>query len=152
MANSRPLFVETKTTGDRAVDGLLAGLVGGLVMAAYLLLISLIGEEGPAMMFGRFVPDGQGSAVVGVLLLLAIAAICGALFGFAHSLFGRLWPRRLPLWPVGVAYGLLLLLAARLIVLPTTGASFNEISTWHLALTNGLYGLVLGWLVGRGTP
>jgi hypothetical protein len=149
MANSRPLIVETKTTGDRVVDGLLAGLVGGVVMAVYLFLVSLVEGEGPAVMFGRFSPDGQGSAVIGLLLLLAIAAICGAIFGLGYSATGRLWPNWLPLWPVGIAYGLLLLLVARLVLLPTTGAAFDEISTWQLALTNTLYGLALGWLVGR---
>jgi hypothetical protein len=152
MANSRPFIVETKTAGDRAVDGLLAGLVGGLVMAAYLLLLSLINGEGPAVMFGRFSPDGPGPPLTGMLLLLALAAICGAIFGLGYSALGRLWPNWLPLWPVGIAYGLLLLLVARLILLPTTGASFNEISTWQLALANALYGLVLGWLVGQTRP
>jgi hypothetical protein len=148
MANSRPFIVETKTTGDRVVDGLLAGLVGGVVMAVYLLLVSLIVDQGPAVMFGRFAPDGQG-AVIGVLLLLAIAAICGALFGFGHSIFGWLWPRRLPLWLVGILYGLILLLVARLL-LPASGAALDEAPAWQLALANGLYGLILGWLVGRG--
>lgn len=152
MANSRPFMVETKTTGDRVVDGLLAGLVGGVVMAVYLFLVSLIGDQGPAVMFGRFALNGQGSAVTGLLLLLAIAAICGASFGFSHSLLGWLWPRWLPLWPVGIVYGLVLLLLARLILTPTSGVALNEISTWRLALANGLYGLVLGWLVGRNTP
>ena len=44
-------------------------------MAVYLFLVSLVWGEGPAVMFGRFSPDGQGSAVIGLLLLLAIAAL-----------------------------------------------------------------------------
>jgi hypothetical protein len=149
MANSRPLFVETKTSGDRAVDGLLAGLAGGLVMAVYLLLVSLIGGDGPAVMFGRFSPDGQGLALTGVLLLLALSAICGALFGLGHSTLGRRRPSGLLIWLAGIVYGLLLLLVARLIILPATSASFNEIPIWHLVLANSLYGLTLGWLIGR---
>lgn len=150
MANSKPLVIEAKSSGDRAVDGLLAGLAAGLVMAAYLLALSFIREEGPAVMFDRFIPDGmEGSAVIGVLLQLAIAAICGALFGLVESWLGRRWPRRLPIWLVGVVYSLLLLVIAQTILVPATAASFREIPVTHLALAHGLYGLVLGWLIGQ---
>jgi hypothetical protein len=150
MANSKPLIIEAKSTGDRVVDGLLAGLAAGLLMSVYLLLAGLLRQEGPAVTFGRFVPDSlNGPPLSGLLLQLAIAAICGAMFGLVLSLFGGRWPHRLPVWPVSIIYSALLLLLAQAIILPGAGVSLQEFPTLHLALANGLFGLVLGLLLGR---
>ena len=38
-------FPKSKTTGDAAVDGLLAGLVAGVVMAGYLLITGVVSGD-----------------------------------------------------------------------------------------------------------
>src|SRR6266487_2336974 len=98
--------------------GLLAGLVGGIVMTAAMLLLAALGVATPLVIIGDrlsvFIPPGPflslmgkvggynhlkqlgvGSTIAGELL---VAAIAGAIFG----LFARRNPTRLPaIWRIG---------------------------------------------------
>ncbi len=98
--------------------GLLAGLVGGIVMTAGMLLLAALGVATPLVIIGDrlsvFIPPGPflslmgkvggynhlkqlgvGSTIAGELL---VAAIAGAIFG----LFARRNPTRLPaIWRIG---------------------------------------------------
>ena len=44
----------TKSSGDAAVDGLLAGLGAGIAMAAYLIVAGVLGGESPVLVLSRF--------------------------------------------------------------------------------------------------
>jgi hypothetical protein len=57
--------------------------------------------------------------------------------------------RPVPLWPAGLAYGLVLLLVAEVIVLPATGSPLRDIPIVHFALAHVIYGVVLGLLIAR---
>ena len=51
--------------------------------------------------------------------------------------------RRVPVWALGTAYGLLLLAVAWLVILPGTGALVREVPLLHLTLAHLLYGVAL---------
>ncbi|MFN2223925.1 MAG: hypothetical protein ACK2UH_15310, partial [Candidatus Promineifilaceae bacterium] len=65
------------TTGDAAVDGLLAGIVAGLAMALFLLVVGALSGVTPAGVIGRFDPAQANSPVVGLFTHLAVSAIYG---------------------------------------------------------------------------
>jgi hypothetical protein len=136
------------TSGDAAVDGLLAGAGAGVLMAVYLAGAGLAAGEPVGVMLGRFDPGGTGAAVTGALAHLATAAVYGVLFGLAwHAV--RRWRRGLPGWLAGLAYGVALLALANGVFLPLTNPALAEIPPVHLWAAHLAYGLVLGMLVGR---
>jgi hypothetical protein len=135
-----------KSTGDRAVTGLLQGMLAGMIMLAYLLIVGLFIGVGPVELLSAFNPDiaydpgEQAAPIQGFLLHLGISGVYGAVFGV---LIG--WrPRVVPQWLLGILYGALLLLLARSIILPAGGLGFLEISSVHFIAAHFLYGMVLG--------
>ena len=152
MANSTNVINHhKKSVGDVAVDGLLAGMAAGVAMAAGLVLAGLLGGEGPAATLGRFDPGANGSPAVGALMHLAVAGFYGVLFALiVQALSGRrsLGAKR-TLYLLGVAYGVLLWLAARYVVLPGLNQALGDIATPSFLAAHILYGLALGYLLGR---
>jgi len=151
MADRTSLLAhKRKSIGDVAVDGLFAGMTAGLAMAATLLLLGVVSGTGVAETLGRFDPGADGSALVGALLHLAVSGLYGALFALIyHPLRGRLPVLVRPGWPVGVAYGLTLWLAAQFLLLPDLNAGLSGIAPWQFALAHLVYGALLGSLMGR---
>ncbi len=150
MSDSR-LFVARQTSlGEAAVDGLLAGLSAGVVMAAYLVLAGLLMGEAPGVMLGRFDPAAGGAALTGALAHLATAGIYGAFFGVTWWLLRSLWPR-LPGVAAGLLYGLLLYGLAQGILLPWSKSALGAIPPLHFAVAHIIYGLALG-LARRDRP
>jgi hypothetical protein len=135
-----------QSTGDRAVTGLLQGMLAGIIMLAYLLIVGLFIGIGPAALLGSFNPDivfdpgEQAAPIQGFLLHLGISGVYGAVFG----IFIRWRPRWTPRWLLGIVYGALLLLLARSIVLPAGELGFLEIPSVHFIIAHILYGTVLG--------
>ena len=141
-----------RTAGDAAVDGLLAGAVAGVAMAAYLMMIGFAAGDGPAVVLARFDPSGVGAAspLIGGVMHLAVSAVYGLLFGLIYRLIGRgRLAGRAAGALMGLAYGLALLLVAQELALISAGVPLREISAVHFALAHLIYGLVLGWLVAR---
>lgn len=138
-------LLKSKTTGDAAVDGLLAGLVAGVVMAGYLLITGVIGGDDLGLILGRFAPGGPTTPIAGALSHLAVAGIYGAVFG----MLARFVPNRVPPWGAGVGYGLLLFVLAQYAFLPGTGSALLEVSPVHFGIAHLLYGGMLGMQVGR---
>jgi len=139
-----------RTFGDAAVDGLLAGAGAGFVMAAYLWVVGLVQGLPAATVLGRFDPGPAASPLTGALVHLAVSGVYGAIFGLGWRLSGSLpLLRRVPVWALGTAYGLLLLGVAWLVILPGTGALVRDVPLPHLALAHLLYGATLGILAGR---
>lgn len=145
--NSATTSNKTKTSsGDAAAGGLISGLIAGLVMALYLALASLLGGVGPAELLSRF-GAGQVSPVAGAFSHLAVSAVYGAVGGvLLNALRGRL---RAPMWLLGLAYGLILYLFAQVVLRGATSPML-EIPTLHFLAAHLVYGLVFGWLEGRG--
>ena len=131
--------------GDAAVDGLLAGIAAGIVMAAYLVGVSLFGE-GVAVL-NRFDPSGVSPAV-GTLMHLAVSGVYGAVFGIVSN-----WIRRfnLPAWLSGLIFGLVLFALAETFILPTGHSALAGIPIVHFGIAHVIYGLVIGIIINRNS-
>ena len=148
MADSSKGQQYTGTAGDMAVDGLLAGGAGGVIMAAYLVVSGLIGGPRPIETLGLFDASGTASAAVGLITHLAVSGVYGALFGLGWGMVSRL-RMQIPAWLGGVVYSLMLLTVALAMMLPAAASPLLTISPVHFAIAHGLYGLTLGLVVGR---
>jgi hypothetical protein len=143
-----------KTWGDTAVDGLLAGLAGGLVMSLILVAADWLIGRSPLLSLGYFDPAGTGNWLTGLLAHLAVSALYGA--GLALLLRG-IWRMRpawiRPTWLWGAVYGLLLwgvaagavLTPALSIVEVSVDTALTQIPGWEFALAHLLYGSTAGY-------
>jgi hypothetical protein len=136
---------KSKTMGDAAVDGLLAGLAAGVVMAVYLLITGVVSGEGIGNILGRFAPGEPTTPIAGALSHLAVSAIYGAVFGIISMPLRK----RVPAWVAGLVFGVVLFLIAQYALLPGTGSTLLEMSPLNFGIAHLMYGLVLGWQVGR---
>ena len=144
------LMRKEKAWGDTAVDGLLAGLVGGLAMGLFLGLADGLAGRSPLELLAYFDPAQTGSWLAGLLAHLAVSAIYGVGFGLLLGVVGRIRPSALRwLWLLGLGYGLLLWLVALGLVVTAVGAPLAQIPAWQFALAHLIYGLVLGFWLGR---
>ena len=144
MANE-VIKARTKSSGDSAVDGLLAGLGAGVAMAGYLVVMGWLSGESVALVFGRFAVGEIVSPLVGALSHLATSAIYGAVFGIlVHVL-----PQRLPSWLSGLFYGAVLFMIAQFLILPGTDSPLREFTEAHFAVAHLVFGLGLGLLTRR---
>lgn len=132
-------------TGDAAVDGLLAGLGAGVLMAVYLLITGILAGNTMGTILGRFSPGGEATPLTGALAHMAVSAIYGAVFGVITLPLRK----RVPMWGAGLVYGMVLFLIARFALLSETGSSLLEMSPLHFGIAHLLYGAVLGWQIGR---
>jgi len=126
--------------GNRAVDGLLYGLVGGIAMILFLIVMGMIDESGFSEILGRFSPSGDGNPVVGAFAHLAVSGIYGAIFGILLLPLGN----RVPAWAAGLVYGLILFGIAQLAFTSRTLAEFNPVS---FAIAHLIYGGVTGFKI-----
>jgi hypothetical protein len=150
VRTEKPVGERRQTAGDAAVDGLLAGVAAGVVMAAYLAVAGLLAGEGPASTLIRFDPAKQGSPLIGAVLHLAVSAVYGLLFGLIYRLIGRgRLAGRAGGALIGLVYGLVLLLLAQGLTVIGAAATLREIPVAHFAIAHLIYGLMLGWLVAR---
>lgn len=138
--------------GDAAVEGLMYGIVAGLVMTLFVVAFEWLAGVMPLEVLSYFGVDAAASPWVGLFTHVAVSGIYGVVFGMlalgvARALGDRMNPIvRLTL---GVLYGLLIFLIAEWIILPRTASPLAEMPVWALALAHALYGVVLAWLVGR---
>jgi hypothetical protein len=133
---------QEQTIGDTAVSGLFRGLFAGAVMGTYLILSALLSGETVGAALSWFTPGMRGDALQGILLHLAVSGIYGIGFGLVrHWLL-----RNIPGWLGGLAYGLVLLVVADLVILPGAGLGLVEVTKFHLGAAHLLYGLILGIL------
>jgi hypothetical protein len=152
VRTERTISERRRTASDAAVEGLLAGVGGGIAMAAVLVASGLLAGAGPASTLARFAPSDAGAALplTGGLIHLAVSAVYGLLFGVLYRLIGR---GRLAGGAagavIGLAFGLLLWFVAQGLTASAAGAALREIPTLHFAAAHLVYGAVTGWLVGR---
>jgi hypothetical protein len=136
--------------GDAAVEGLLNGIIGGLVMALTLTIFSLINGDAPAALFSQFATEDTVSPAAGALLHLAVSGVYGMVFGVI-ALKLAIVQRWLPRfgWLIGLAYGVILWAAGSFILLPATGSPLLMIPSLLFGFAHLVYGIVLGVMVGR---
>jgi hypothetical protein len=149
MIQSKLLAQGGRKLSDTALDGLFGGVAAGVAMGVYLLVWGLASGRGPGAVLGMFDPGGRGNPLTGMLTHLAVAAVYGILFGLIWWVARRALRLGLPAWLVGAVYGLALLLAATVVVLPAAGSPLAEIPTLQFAIAHVVYGVVLGYLSER---
>jgi hypothetical protein len=143
----------TRTLGDAAVDGLFAGLAAGVLMGIFLLLTGLIQGRATDEVLEVLVIGREMTPTSTILIHLAISGIYGAFFGMGLYLLrqGQVLSNSRWLIPlIGLGYGLLLALIARIILLPDSGSYMESLSWLLLVGAHGLYGLSLGAFTSLG--
>ncbi len=148
MTDNKSLTANKTTMGDAAVDGLIAGIGAGLLMAAYLIVVGLAMGESVGVVLGRFDPGRGGASVIGALAHLATAGVYGVFFGLGWRFVPRGWRGRVPGWLAGLVYGLALF-AVALVLLPAVASPLQEIPRIHFAVAHVIYGLALGFLIHK---
>lgn len=139
----------TRTWGDAAVDGLLAGVAAGAVMAIYVLAVGVLSGHTWQAVLSQFDPGLTPLPLTGGLTHLAVAGVYGALFGVAWRGLRRFVPR-LPAWTAGLAYGLLLWVLAVLVTSSRpAGEWLRALPPLHLLAAHLLYGAALGLSIIR---
>jgi len=150
MSNANLITQKDHTIGDAAVDGLLNGIIAGVGMGLYILLIFLVNSV-PAGEIIKYFGNVTESPLVSALIHLAISGIYGVLFGLAFSVFSNRWRKLLSIWVVllaGIVYGALLWLVATYVVF-NGSPSVEIIPGVHLLIAHIVFGVFLGFLTGR---
>jgi hypothetical protein len=148
MKEQRRVYLQEQTTGDAAVDGLLAGVGAGIICVIYLVIVGLISGQTLAGVLGPFDPT-QGQALAGGLVHLAVSGVYGVLFAVLYRWLDRgwLWARGRA-WFFGLLYGLILLLVAEGALQTGIDTAFADVPFVNTALFHLLYGLALGLFLG----
>jgi|SRR5581483_606283 len=140
--------VRDNTIGDAAVEGLLTGIVAGIAMAAFILVVELVSGVSPVTVLGYFDVSRNGSPLTGLFTHFAVAGVYGVIFGLLWSRLTRLgrW------WIIvaGVVYGFVILGIAEWIILPSTATPLSQLPFWMMVVAHGIYGAALGVQFGRG--
>jgi ABC-type transport system involved in multi-copper enzyme maturation permease subunit len=137
---------------EAAVDGLFAGLLAGLVMAAYLAVTALLRSETPAILFSRFYPAQGSSPWTGFLMHLAVSSVYGIVLGLVWYLASSQRSFASSPWQVmtlGAGYGAGLFILAWYVLLPASASPLRQLPFWDLGLAHLVYGVALGYLVYR---
>jgi len=153
MKQSSVLPNDKLQAGDATVKGLFNGFIAGIGMAIVLVAAGLVSGIPVASTLEHFTPVSSGGLLAGVLAHLAVSGIYGMIFGLLWSTVLRWLRADSGTWQgilAGAAYGLLLWLVAQFVLLPTTGAAIGSLPAGQFLFAHLVYGLVLGWLFGRG--
>lgn len=133
--------------GSVAVDGLIAGAGGGIVMVVYLLVAMATLGESPTSVLSRFASgDMQGSIMTGVVGHLAVSSIYGMVFALLGSLVLRGQPKPVRMF-AGVFFGIALFVFAEFVLLPAFQSPMLGIPVLHFGIAHVIYGLTLGFLM-----
>lgn len=142
--------------------GLLAGLIGGIVMAMFMMMVTALTGMGflaplyaIAATFNHAWAMTKGFDLTPILVGLMLHMVNSAVFGLIFALLvARLLPRALALpaaTMAGMVWGLILLAVNQLIVLPSVDAPMvaatSSIFGWWL-VGHLMYGVVLGVIAG----
>jgi hypothetical protein len=150
MAESNRVEMSEGAFGDAAVDGLIAGGLAGLPMAAFLAAVVLITGGSVAALLRWIAPGPSGTPVTGALVHLAVAGVYGLLYGLARRALVPIPAlRRAPGWLTGAAYGLLVWVAAHLVLLPGANSGLRQLAPALFLAAHLVYGLALGLIYRR---
>ena len=142
--------MKSKTIGDAAIDGLLAGIVAGVVMVLLLLVTGALSGDSLVTVLERFDPVGSYNLSTGLLTHLAVSAIYGAIFGLLFLVLVRLRPSLSRFgWLAGLFYGLVLYAIAQVGISAGADTGLADYSSTVLLLAHAVYGLVTGFATGR---
>lgn len=145
-------MTKTMGAGDAAVEGLMFGILSGVVMAVFVVIVELASGRAPLTVLGHFDAGGQQSPFIGAFTHIAVSGIYGVVFGVLLLALTRgFGPRLNPaMWLVlGLLYGALIFGVAEGVVLPRTLSALRELPVWVLGGAHLLYGASLAWLMER---
>lgn len=147
MKDAQSLAGSRATFGDVTVDGLIAGVGAGILMAIYLVASGLLLGQGPGAVLGQFDPAAKPLPQIGALMHLAVSAIYGILFSLGRHRVARqpLSTRRSAL--IGLLYGSALFALAEVVLLRGTGSHLTDIPPVHFGIAHAIYGISLSLLV-----
>lgn len=133
-----------------AVDGVIYGIVSGIVMFISLAALALLSGEALGLVLERFSGGSLSSPVLGLVGHLGVSAIYGAIFGtLIFPPLKRLRSKKIGIWMAGILYGGFLLFLAQIAILPGTNLLLNQFPLWQWAFGHAMYGVVLGGLFAR---
>lgn len=138
--------------GDAAVEGLMFGILAGILMGTFVLAVELVAGKTPGTVLGYFDVGSQASPVIGSFTHIAVSGIYGVGFGVLYLIVSRILGARTSSWiwlVLGALYGALIFGIAEGIVLPRTNSLLHELPVWVFATAHLLYGIALAWLTGR---
>ena len=144
MQGNSSTATRPSTIGDGAVEGLLYGILAGVVMAVFLLAVSLLAYTGTMSIVRTLAVALEVSSASVVLGHFALSALYGLIWGILYrAIFVR---ATIPAWIWGLFYGAILWGASALL-LP------NEIDLSPLISAGAhlLFGLCLGVLTPSRT-
>ena len=136
--------VKDKNTGDLAVDGLVPGVMAGILMMGVLLLGGILSGVSAETVLGYFAPS-SGGAALGLVTHLAVSSVYGLVFSVLAGRFSG----RPSSWGIGAVYGLLLYGIGTALVIPGVSAALALAGGGQLLLAHLVYGLALGGLSAR---
>ena len=150
---SKNYLVKPVRVADAAVDGLVAGLGAGILMAFFFLAVQwALYAESPGATLARFDPGAQPTAMTGLMVHLAVSAVYGLVFGFVYWLLDRWLPQSRGGWltaGIGVLYGSAIFLVAVLTFSQRAGPAYFGFSPLVFWLAHVFYGGPLAMLVSR---
>lgn len=136
--------------GDAAVDGILAGVLGGIFMILFLLTAALIAGGPLTAVLGRFDIQAASRPIVGLLTHVAISAIYGLFFGVLFAALTRLWPALQRWgWAAGLVFGLILYGIAQAVFNAGINSGLAQFSPLNLLLAHMIYGIFIGIVIQR---
>lgn len=147
MTDNRTAATMKTTAGDAAVDGLILGIVAGVLMALVLMVMGLIGGTSPTSVLARFDISANPSPLIGGIMHLAVAAVYGMVFGLIWNAIPVRVARVIPIWGGGIVYGIALVVLAETIILPRSNSTLLEIPVVYFGSAHLVYGFALGWLI-----
>lgn len=148
MENTKRI-TKTMSVGDAAVEGLMYGIVAGIAMALFVLLVEWLSGVAPLTVLGYFDGGGNASPFMGAFTHIAVAGIYGAVFGMIAMVVARMFGARMSftIWlGAGALYGMLIFGIAEWVILPRSDSPLREMPLWSFALAHLFYGAVLAAL------
>ncbi len=145
MADQEMLHERRASLGISAINGFFNGLLAGVMMALYVVLVVEVVVGGDWDYIGYLGITRGGSPGHVVLAHLAISAAYGVIYvlllRWTHLDKAELLPR----WLAGMTYGLLLWLMNFAWILPKDNFILGPLPSGYLLFAFLIYGLVLGF-------
>lgn len=150
MMDTKSISAKSTTASDAVIDGLVAGVISGVVMLAFILIVEIVvSDVSPSQTLSWFVPERSQPPLFGGLIHIAISAIYGMVFGWIWNLVRDHLPWRVPAWLLGLIYSMAIFIFGIWVILPGINSALLVIPSWLFGFAHAVYGLLLGWLVGR---
>lgn len=145
MSKTNLLTREKYFSGDAAVDGFLNGVIAGVFMGMYVLLIFLVNGLPPEEVM-LFFDNSISSPLYAPVVLLAVSGIYGLVYGLIILPIISRWeniPRVGIAAATGIIYGILLWSIANFIILPESLPA-GYVPGIYLLTSHMVYGLLIG--------